>query len=191
MRPGGQVIVIVAVALMVFLLLLAVAVDAGRLYIERGVLDRSAQSAADAGLGWVSDQMVTRAVIRQTEAALQPPCVPDGGFGSTSATCTATPQPAEVPHWLNDEDRATLVSADYQSTAEAVAADYARRNGLDRSGPGVEALEFEYPYNYSATAPTLQFMVRVQRRVVILLAGLLGRTSVDVPGRGLSELPQR
>lgn len=191
MKPRSQEIVIVAVALTVFLLLLAVAVDAGRLYIERETLDRSAEAAADAGIGWVSDQMVTQAVIRQTEAAARPRCVPDGDFGSTGATCTASPQPADVPHWLTEEDRATLVSPGYQIAAEAVAADYARRNGIDHSSPGVQSLDFMYPYNYSANAPNLQFMVRVQRRVVVLLAGLLGRTSVDVAGQGLSELPQR
>ena len=191
MRQHGQVLVIVAVAFMVCLFLLAVAVDAGRLYIERDALDRSAQAAADAGIGWVSDQMVGQAAIRQTEAAMRQPCVPDGDFGTTGGTCTATPQPADVPHWLTDEDRATLVSPDYRSTVEAVAADYARRNGIVASSPGVQSLDFEYPYNYSAKAPTLQFMVRIRRRVVILLAGLLGKTSADVPGQGLSELPQR
>jgi hypothetical protein len=91
MKPHGQVIAIVAFLLMVLLLLLAVAVDGGRLYIERARAARTVQSAADAGIGLVGEEMVTLAVPRQTAAAVKPACVPDAGFGTPEASCTATP----------------------------------------------------------------------------------------------------
>jgi hypothetical protein len=190
MRPHGQIVVVVAVALMVILIILAVAVDAGRLYIERERLDRSAQSAADAGIGWVSEQMVTQAVVRQTEAAGRPPCVPDADFGETGAHCTATPLPAEISHWLNDDDRATLVSPDVRVTAEAVARDYATRNGLGADNPNIESLALTYPFAYDPLGDHLAFMVRVREKVSVLLVGLIGQEFVHIPGEGLSEVSQ-
>src|SRR3990172_8317783 len=100
MSSRGQVIVIVAVLLMVLLLLLAVAVDGGRLYIERARLVRAAQAGADAGIGRLAEEMVTQAVVRQSEAAVRPACVPDAGFGTPGAGWTATPLPQEISHWL-------------------------------------------------------------------------------------------
>jgi Putative Flp pilus-assembly TadE/G-like len=190
-RPHGQIVIVVAIALTVVLIILAVAVDAGRLYIEQQRLDRSAQAAADAGIGWVSEQMVTQAVARQTEAAMLSPCVPDGEFGESGALCTATPQPAEISHWLNDDDRATLVSPDVQATAESVGREYASRNGLDSSNPAIESLTLVYPYAYDPLADELSYLVRVREKVSVLLVGLIGREFVHLPGEGLSEVPQR
>lgn len=187
----GQVLVVIAVLLMVMLLLLAVAVDGGRLYIERGRLARAAQAGADAGMSWVGEQMATLAVPRQTEAAGRPPCVPDAGYGTPGATCTATPLPQNIPQWLTDDDRATLVSPPIRETARAVALDYAARNGLRASDPQVRRLEAVYPYAYDPQGPVLRLLVRATRRATVLLAGLLGREFVDLTAEGLSELPQR
>jgi hypothetical protein len=191
MKPRGQVIVIVAFLLMVLLLLLAVAVDGGRLYIERARAARAVQAAADAGIGRIGEEMVTLAVPRQTAAAAKPACVPDAGFGTPEASCTATPFPGEIGQWLTDDDRATLVAPEMQTAVAAEALDYAGRNGLDPSDPEVLSLEVEYPYEYSASGPALQLLVTVQRRATILLSGLLRLDSITLESQGLSELPQR
>jgi type II secretory pathway pseudopilin PulG len=191
MRDRGQVVVIVAIALTVILLLLAVAVDGGRLYVQRSRLNRSAQAAADAGIGQVSELMVTLAVERQTEAAARAPCAPDGEFGEKGARCTETPMPADIAHWLTDEDRDTLVAPEVQKTAMTVAREYAARNGLDRTDPDTELLRFSYPYAYDVDGPILVYRVEVRQSVEILLAGLLGRAFAQVDGVGQSEIPQR
>jgi hypothetical protein len=191
MRSRGQVIIIVAFLLMVLLLLLAVAVDGGRLYIERARTVRAAQAAADAGIGLVGEEMVTLAVPRQTEAALRPSCVPDAGFATPGVSCTATPLPAEVSHWLTNDDRATLVGPEMQTAVAGEALDYASRNGLDRSDPEVISLDVEYPHGYDPGGPAVQLLVAVERRATILLSGLLQRDWVTLESHGLSELPQR
>lgn len=191
MRPKGQVVVIVAIALTVILTLLAVAVDGGRLYIQRSRLDRGAQAAADAGIGWVAEEMVTLAVPRQTDAAGRAACVPDGDYGESGASCTATPLPAEIAHWLNDDDRATLTAPEAQETAEAVAREYAARNGIHTADPEIEALVFTYPYAYDSEAPNVHFRSLVRQRVTVLLVGLLGREFASVEGIGQAEIPQR
>ncbi len=191
MRAKGQVVVIVAIALTAILGLLAVAVDGGRLYIQRNRLNRRAQSAADAGIGWVAEQMVTLAVPRQTEAAGMAPCVPDGDFGESGARCTATPRPAEIPHWLNDDDRATLVSPQAQATVEAVGREYAARNGLVSTAPEIEALAFTYPYAYDPDGPTLSLRSTVRQRARVLLVGLLGTEFARIERVGQADVPQR
>lgn len=191
MRPRGQVVVIVAIALTVVLTLLAVAVDGGRLYIQRGRLDRGAQAAAEAGIGWVAEEMVTLAVPRQTEAAGRAACVPDGEYGESGSSCTATPLPAEIAHWLNDDDRATLTGPEAQETAEAVAREYAARNGIHATDPEIESLVFTYPYAYDSDGPVLGFRSYVRQRVTVLLVGLLGRQFASVVGVGQAEIPQR
>lgn len=191
MRPKGQVIVIVAFLLMALLLLLAVAVDGGRVYIERARAARAVQAAADAGIGLVGEEMVTLAVPRQTEAALRLACVPDAGFGTPEASCTATPLPGEVSHWLTDDDRATLVGPEMQTAVAAEALDYAGRNGVDASDPEVISLHVEYPHDYAPGGAALQLLVAVERRATILLSGLLQRDSISLEAHGLSELPQR
>ncbi len=191
MSKRGQVVVIVAIVLTVILTLLAVAVDGGRLFIQRNRLNRAAQSAADAGIGWVAEQMVTKAVPRQTEAAGRPPCVPDAEYGETGANCTATPQPGEIAHWINDDDLATLVGPEVEKTAEAVAMEYAARNGIDETDPEIEALTLTYPYAYDPDGPTLSFRAYVRQRVTVLLVGLLGTEFASIEGVGQAEIPQR
>jgi type II secretory pathway pseudopilin PulG len=191
MRRRGQVIVIVAILLMALLLLLAVAVDGGRLYIERARGARAAQAAADAGIGLVGEEVVTLAVPRQTEAALRPACVPDAGFGTPEASCTATPLPGDVSHWLTDDDRATLVGPGMQTAVAAVALDYADRNGLDATEPELLSLEVQYPHGYNPAGPAVQILVSVEQRAIILLSGLLRRDSITLASSGLSEIPQR
>lgn len=182
---------IVAIVLTGVLTLLALAVDGGRLYIERNQLDRAAQSASDAGIGWVGEQMVTLSVSRQTEAAVRPACLPDGAFGDVGASCTATPQPNEISHWLNDDDRATLVGPEIQQTAEAVAREYAARNGVNSSSRASEDMEFVYPYAYDPKAPTLAFRTTLRRQVTVLLVGLLATRFAHVQGVGQAEITQR
>ncbi len=191
MKLRGQALIIVAVALTVGLLVLALAVDGGRIYLERAELRRSAQASADAGIGWVSERMVTLVVPRQTEAALRAPCMPDGDFGSESASCTATPEPKDISHWLTDDDRATLVAPAVRATAQAIAQEYAERNGVRRSDPEVTAFHVRYPYGYDPDGPSLRMWVQLRRKTVILLAGLLGESFVELPAEGLSEVPQR
>ncbi len=190
MTGRGQILIVIAVLLMVGLTLLAVAVDAGRLMIERTRLERGAQSAADASLGWVAEQMVTLAVPRMTAAAGRPACTPDAGYGTPAASCTATPEPAAIARWLTDDDRATLVSPPMRTAAAAEAIAYARRNGMGLE-PSPAAVQVDYPHEYEQRGSKLRLLVRIQRRATILLAGLLGHDFVDLIGESQSELPLR
>lgn len=191
MKNRGQVIVIVAFLIMVGLFLLALLVDGGRLYLLRGRAQRSAQAAADAGMGLVAEHMVTLAVPRQTQAASLSSCLPDGDFGDSGASCTATPEPAAIAHWLTDEDRQALAEPEAQATVEALALEYANRNDFSSSDPTVLELEADYPYQYQPEAETVRLRVLIRQRAVVLLAGLLGRDFVDLPVEAVSELPQR
>ena len=177
MKTRGQMLVVIALLLMVVLMLLAVAVDGGRLMVERTRLRRSAQAAADAGIGVVADQMVAQAAARQTQAALLPTCAPVG-------PCTPTPALKDVPGWLTDEDRATLVAPPMQTQVAAEARQYAQRNEFPEA-------EVSYPESYSPAAPVVRIMVTLRRRATILLAGLLGEDWVDLTEQGLSQVPQR
>ena len=177
MKPRGQILILIAVLLMVVMMLLAVAVDAGRLMIERTELRRAAQAAADAGVGVVAEQMVTQAALRQTQASAQPTCPP-------AAPCTATPDLDDVPAWLTDEDRATLVAPPLQTQVAEEARAYAQRNGY------MEA-EVIYPRAYHAGAPVVRILVTLRDTATILLAGLLGEEWVGLAGQGQSQIPQR
>jgi hypothetical protein len=188
MNRRGQVLILVAVLIPVALLLLAVAVDAGRLYIEQGQVKRAAQAAADAGISVVAEQIVTLAVARQTHLA--------GTWTPTRpATRTATPPLRQAFGWLSDEGRAALVSEPLRSTPEAAALGYALRNCLDPDDPSTLELRVTYPQaGYDPRDPsisTLDFLVTVRRRVSILLAGLLGRDFVELEVEAQSQVPQR
>lgn len=191
MTDRGQVLVLVAVLLVVGLMLLALATDGGRLYLERGRLRRAAQSSSDAGISWVSEQMVTMAVPRQTQAAQRAPCVPDGDYGDDAATCTATPAPDQAHLWLEDEDRATLIAPEYRATAGAVVRTYAERNGTEPGGQDGSELSVEYPFEPDENPEVLRLRVTLRRRAVVLLAGLLGEEFVWLEAVGLSQIPQR
>jgi len=188
MRRNGQILIVVAVLIPVLLLLLAVAVDAGRLFIERGRMKRAAQAAAHAGISVVAEQMVTLAVARQTVMASTPSPTPPG-------VMTATPFPGDVPAWLQDEDRATLVSDAVLGIAATEAVEYANRNGFDIANPDTLAIVVTYPQpGYApgdAGIPVLRLLVSIRQRATILLAGLLSDQWVDLTADGQSEIPQR
>lgn len=187
-RKRGQVVIIVAVLIPAVLLFLAVAVDAGRLFIERGRMARAAQSAANAGISVVAERMVTQAAARQTELAATPSPTPPG-------TMTATPDPGDVAAWLTADDRAALTSGAFPATAEAAARDYARRNGYDLADADTLAVEVTYPQpGYDPadpTMPVLRMLVSIQRRTEVLLAGLLGDRFADLTAEARSEIRQR
>ena len=188
MERKGQILIIVAVLIPVLLLLLAVAVDAGRLFIERGRMKRVAQAAADAGIGVVAEQMVTLAVARQTSMASTPSPTPPG-------TMTATPLPGDVAGWLQDDDRATLVSDAVLGIAATEAVVYANINGFDIANPDTLTIDVTYPQpGYAADDMhifVLRMLVSIRQRVTILLAGLLSEQWVDLTAEGQSEIPQR
>lgn len=188
MNRRGQILIIVAILISVTLMLLAVAIDGGRLIIERARMKRAAQAAADAGISIIAEQMVTLAVAQQTKMASTPSPTPPGAM-------TSTPSPLQVHRWLSDEARSTLVSPPIQTMAAEVALDYARVNGLDASDQDTLEINIVYPQpDYSPDDPgiqTLRLLVSVRRRATILLAGLLDRDFVDLTAEGLSEIPQR
>lgn len=188
MKVRGQVLILIAVLIPVVLLFLALAVDVGRVYIERARLQRSAQGAADAGISVVAEHMVTLAVARQTSLAATPSPTPPG-------TMTATPFPADIQAWLQDEDRQALTTDPLRGTAVAEAMLFAQHNSLATSSPGIIRLEPFYPQpGYRPDdpgIPVLRFLVTVERRTTILLAGLLGDGFVHIRTTGQSEIPQR
>ncbi len=191
MTRRGQVIVVVAILLMIVLLLLALAVDVGRLFVERSRMERAAQAAADAGIAVVAEQIVTLAVPRQTEAAARPACVPDAGYGTPGASCTATPLPSRAEHWLTENDRATLVAPPLQTEASAEALAYAAINRADPGEAGVLGVDVEYPYAYRPQDAGLQILVSIHARLSMLLAGLLGVDEVPFDVESLSQIRQR
>jgi hypothetical protein len=188
MNKRGQILIIVAVFIPITLLLLAVAIDGGRLFIERGRVQRAAQSGADAGISVVAEKMVTLAVARQTVFASTPSPT---GF----ANMTATPPPSDVQAWLTDDDRATLVAPEIQSTAAAEARQYASRNGYSIDDPQTLLVEVTYPQQgyspYDSSLDTLSLFVKIRLRTTVLLAGLLGDTLIDLESEAQSEIPQR
>ncbi|HSB90231.1 MAG TPA: pilus assembly protein TadG-related protein [Anaerolineales bacterium] len=181
----GQAIVVVAILLMVVLLLLAVAVDVGRLFVARARLQRAAQAAADAGIGIVADRMVTLAIPRLTEGAARAACVPDAGYGTPGASCTATPSPRRAEQWLTDADRSELVAPAVQTQAAAEALAYARRNGL------VTAIVVGYPDGYLPQGPTIKMRVSIRAEMDLLFSGLLGGDELHLEVEALSEIRQR
>jgi hypothetical protein len=191
MSRRGQIIVVVAILLMVVLLLLAVAVDVGRLFIERGRLERAAQAAADAGLGIVAERMVTLAIPRLTEGAARPVCLPDAGYGTPGASCTATPSPNRAEQWLSDADRAELVAAPVQTQAAAEALAYAASNEAAPGMGGVVSLEVGYPDGYAPGGPTLKMRISIRASINILFARMLGQDEIDLDIDALSEIRQR
>jgi hypothetical protein len=191
MSRRGQIIVVVAILLMVVLLMLAVAVDVGRLFIERGRLERAVQAAADAGVGIVAERMVTLAIPRLTEGAGRPACLPDADYGTPGASCTATPSPNRAEQWLTDADRAELVAAPLQTQAAAEALAYAASNGAAPGVGGVVGLEVEYPDGYDPHGATLKMRISVRAALNILFTELLGQDAVDLGIEALSEIRQR
>ena len=175
----GQVLVIVAVLIPITLLFLAVAIDAGRLHVEHARLARAAQAGADAGISVVAEHMVTLAVARQTSGP-----VPSG-----------TPDPGDPLPWLQDDDRATLVSEEARGTAIAVARDYVNRNVATTGTPAGAAAEVIYPSSsfdpYDPGQERLALRVRLERRIAVLLTGLLRGGAIELQAEGAAEIPVR
>lgn len=188
MRKRGQALILVAVLIPVVLLFLAVAVDAGRIFIERARLQRSAQAAADAGISVVGEHMVTLAVARQTLLAGTPSPTPPG-------TMTASPYPGDIQSWLTVEDRQVLISDSVRGTAVAEAQRYAQHNAIDLSAPDILQWDVLYPqpgYDPGDSGiRVLRFLVKVERSMTVLLAGLLGESFIHIAAEGRSEIPQR
>lgn len=188
MRARAQILIIVAVLIPVILLLLAAAVDTGRIFIERERLQRAAQSAADAGISVVAERMVTLAVARQTLLASTPSPTSPG-------TMTATPVQDDIGSWLNDDDRATLVSEWVRATAAEQALEYAIRNGFDPDVSQTLAFEVTYPqpgYDPSSeSVNSLSFFIRIRRSMEVLLAGLIGDPVIFLESEAQSDIPQR
>ena len=188
MRLRGQILIIIAVLIPAVLLLLAVSVDAGSLFIERGQLKRAAQAAADAGISVVAEQMVTLAAARQTVMASTPSPTAPG-------LMTPTPFPADVFLWLEDDDRATLVSATVKGMAATEAVEFVNRNGFDVAN--ADTLEIKIIYPQPGYTPgdhgigVLRLLVSIHQRTTILLAGLLSDQWIDLVVEGQSEIPQR
>lgn len=185
MSDRGQVVLIVAVLIPVVLLFLAVAVDAGRLYIEKARLERALQSGADAGMSLAAEQMVTLVVARQTDIASTP--TPDSPLPGTPL-----PSPDDLYAWLTDDDRATLVSPANRAAVQAEALEYAARNGVDSSDPEILEIAVIYPQGgfdpYNEGITSLRLELNARRRMTILLAGLLGREFTELSGEAMSEL---
>ncbi len=177
MMRRGQMLIVIAILLAVMLMLLAMAVDGGRLMIERTRLRRSAQAAADAGIAIVAEQMVTQVAIRQAQAALLPTC-------AVLQPCTPAPAWNDVPAWLTDDDRATLVAPPVRTAVASEVEHYATLNGASPA-------EAAYPHDYDPRAASVRILVTLRRRASVLLAGLLGEEWVDLDGQGSSQIPQR
>jgi Flp pilus assembly protein TadG len=191
MSRSGQIVVMVAILLMVLLLLLALLVDVGRLFVDRSRLERAAQAAADAGIGEVADGMATLAIPRLTEGAARAACVPDAGYGTPGASCTATPSPQRAEAWLTDADRAALIAAPAQTRAAGEALEYAAANGVARGDAGVTAVEVDYPEDYDPQEPNLKMRISVRAALDLLFGHLLGREDVELGVDALSEIRQR
>jgi len=187
MNRRGQVLMIVAFLLPIALLLVAIAIDAGRIFIERGRTQRAAGAAANAGISVVSERMVNLASARQTQAA-------SVGMSTGSHMPTATPPPGNPVAWLTDEDRAVLVSTAVRSEAFAEAVRYLEENGFDATRAALE-VHINYPqagYDPYATQITeLSMRVQLEWRLDILLAGLLKEDWVKLAADARSQIPQR
>lgn len=189
MKARGQVVIIFAFLIIIGLFLLALLVDGGRLYVYRGRDQRAAQSAADAGIGLVAERMVTLAIPRMTEASLASSCLAEGEFSAPGAACTSTPEPDEIADWLTEDDQQALLAPEIKVTVQALAVEYAGRNGISESEPAISDLQAEYPYRYQHESETIRIRVTVRRNVEVLLAGLLGQEFIVLPVEAISEVP--
>jgi hypothetical protein len=180
MKRKGQIVLIVGILLMVLLTLLAVIVDGGRLYVQQGRIQHSAQAAADAGIGVIAEKIVTQAASHQATA-----------FAYPCPSCTPTPDPYQPHLWLTDYDRMMLVAAPQRTAVAQVAIEFASYNDLEISDPEILQVSVLYPFEYNLSDPSLRVDVQITQRTSILLVGLLNREFVDLSGRGISEILQR
>lgn len=193
MKSRGQILIILAFLIPIGLLIIAVAIDVGRLYRERAQAERAAQSAANAGVSALAEELATLAVARYQEAVSTPSATPDPAI-TAEPTQIATPTPPiqELTGWLRDDDRAALAWDPIRSRVIEVAEDYASLNDLDPERENIQALEITYPQTgfdpYDQDHTTLRLSVRVRGRSLMLLAGLVGREYVDFSVEAASEL---
>lgn len=180
MNPRGQIVIVVAVLLMAGLFLLALVVDGGRIAWQRSKAHRAAQAAADAGIGIVSEGVVTLAAMRQTEAA-DNPC----------PSCTPTPDPEFASRWLSDEDRSTLIAPPMRTQVAAEAEEYLSKNGFDSSQPETLSMQVDYPVGYRPLDQSIRIKVRLNRALIALIAGILGRETFEIPVEAVSQVQQR
>lgn len=209
----GQLLIVIAIVVGIAMLLLAVAVDGGRLFLERNRIARGAQAAADAGVGLAAEEMVKLAEDRRDEGLeeyeqsvedakeeWEEACL-GGMIGEGEDTpstdpeidCDKEPEPEpfepcdpEPQCWLEDEDWEQLNSSLVRDQVEREALEYARANGFDRDDPNTLKLEIEYEADKAEE--TIQVRVTIERRSTILLVGLLGGSFVNLEAEGLSEL---
>ncbi len=171
MKSKGQILVVIAIVLAVGMLLLAVAVDGGRLYIERGQLERGTQAAADAGIGVVGDEVVRLAELRRQEGA---------------QACEPAPQ-----CYLQEEDwQALETDPQLAQRVRQEARAYAARNGIKEGEGGLLELRIEYPVVDEA-GQTLGVRVTARREVAVLLVGLLGESFYQLRATASSVIPGR
>lgn len=209
----GQLLIVIAIVVSIAMLLLAVAVDGGRLFLERNRIARGAQAAADAGVGLAAEEMVKLAEDRRDEGLeeyeqsvedtreeWEEACL-GGMLGEEDETpssdpeidCDQEPEPEpfepcepEPGCWLEDDDWVELDSDPVRDLVEREALQYARANGFDRDDPNTLRLEVEYEVDKAEE--TIQVRVTIERRSTILLVGLLGGSFVNLEAEGLSEL---
>jgi hypothetical protein len=203
----GQLLIVVAIVISIAMLLLAVAVDGGRLFLERSRIARAGQSAADAGVGVAAEEMVDLAEERRAEAITEFEEAVEEARRVWEEACLGEALPEPPPEidcdeefdpepfepcepepqcWLEAEDWATLDSEGVRSQVVQEALEYARANGYDLSDSSILSLDVEYVVDQPEES--LQVQVTIRRRTTILLIGLLGGSFVNLEADGLSKL---
>jgi hypothetical protein len=190
-KNGGQIVVIFAILLTVMMFFLAWIVDGGRIAIYRAEANRGAESGANAGLIIVGDQMLTQSSVRQTEASVRRRCIPQAGYGTSAPSCTATPHPNDIPAWLTQNDRATLVSSAIQTRVATAVFGSVAQNKMGSDNPGISEVIVIYPFEYDSEDARVKIRVRIHRQATVLLVGILDRKEVEVVGEFTSSLVQR
>ena len=168
----GQVILIVAILLVVVLFSLAILIDAARLFVEQQEINRALDAAGKAGLIVVGDRMVTQVVSAQTAAASITP-LSTSSSETPGPTPTQTPDPEDFYGWLNDEDRQTLVAPPLQTLVATQVLGSLKENGLGVDNLNVLKIEISYPEGYHLEDQTLEILLTLDRRVVIIFGKIL------------------
>jgi hypothetical protein len=196
MRSRGQILIILAFLIPIALLIIGVAIDVGRLYRQRAQVERAAQSAANAGVSALAEEMATLAFARYEDALSTPSATPDPlATPEPTPEGNSTPPSQDLPGWLQDEDRAALTVDPIRSRVIEVVELYASLNELDTEAESIQTLEIIYPqlgFNaYNPGLASLRLSVRVRGRSLMLLAGLVGREYVDFSVEAASQLQIR
>ena len=189
-KQRGQVIIIVAVLLMVLLLFLAVIIDGARIFVEQQEINRALDAAGKAGLIVVGDRMVTQVVSAQTAAASITPS-PTLSGSTPGPTPTETPAADDFYPWLTDEDRQTLVAPPLQTAVATHVLGSLQENGLGLENPNVIDIGITYPEDYHPDDPTLEILLKLDRRVVIIFGKILNLNEGVLSGSSKQTIPQR